>query len=405
MQPAQDRASPSIERGTSIIPIEEGQALEGKQELQQQQQDQQQHTRAAALLQEAQSIHSATSSNAIIGQELLVDSHEPSDEDSALGTDDDNLSYTTSLSSNVTNYRYLYGRRYHAFEENAYHLPNDELETERLDIQHHVWSLTLNDALHISPLPSTIRDVVDIGTGTGGWAIEFADLHPEAEVLGTDLSPIQPNWTPPNCSFLCDNAEDDWIFDRKFDFVHSRMLLMGIHNWPRYFAQAWQYLKPGGWVEVQEVQFPVAYADDGSVPPDSPLLVWSCYVRDAAARGGIDTMVSTRFREMLHKQGFVNIKEKWPKWALGAWPKGKQEKEIGVWTLENTKQFVSAIAMALYTRFLGWSPHQVELFLVDVRKDLDDRKKHYYWQMCVFACLFFFFFFALLLPCSTISPC
>ncbi|WYZ43908.1 hypothetical protein EsH8_VII_000344 [Colletotrichum jinshuiense] len=34
--------------------------------------------------------------------------------------------------------------------------------------------------------------VLDIGTGSGIWAMDFADEHPEAEVLGVDLSAIQP---------------------------------------------------------------------------------------------------------------------------------------------------------------------------------------------------------------------
>lgn len=34
---------------------------------------------------------------------------------------------------------------------------------------------------------------LDIGTGTGIWAIDFADEHPETTVIGTDLSPIQPD--------------------------------------------------------------------------------------------------------------------------------------------------------------------------------------------------------------------
>ena len=32
----------------------------------------------------------------------------------------------------------------------------------------------------------------------GLWAIDFADEFPEAEVTGTDISPIQPTWIPPN---------------------------------------------------------------------------------------------------------------------------------------------------------------------------------------------------------------
>jgi ubiquinone/menaquinone biosynthesis C-methylase UbiE len=30
-------------------------------------------------------------------------------------------------------------------------------------------------------------NVLDVGCGTGLWAIEFAEEHPSAKVLGTDL--------------------------------------------------------------------------------------------------------------------------------------------------------------------------------------------------------------------------
>ena len=319
-----------------------------------------------------------------VGSVLEVDSREISDADSGIGSED-RESITQSLNSTVTNFRHEHGRRYHAFSENAYWLPNDEIEIERLDIQHHAWRLSLNGKLHVSPIRNDIANAVDIGTGTGQWAIEFADAHPATKVLGTDLSPIQPPWTPANCEFLIDNAEQDWIFEERFDFVHSRMLLMGIHDWPRFFRQAWDALKPGGWVEMQEVQFPIATVDDGSVPPDAPLLRWSQYVRDAAAKDGIDTMISTQFRAMLEERGFVRIKEVPIKWPVGPWPKGNKEKEVGRWMLENTRQFISAIALALFTKRLGWSTEAVEVFLVDVRKDLEDRRRHYYWQMRIFS--------------------
>ena len=29
-------------------------------------------------------------------------------------------------------------------------------------------------------------------------ASDFADDHPHVEVIGTDISPIQPGWIPPN---------------------------------------------------------------------------------------------------------------------------------------------------------------------------------------------------------------
>jgi len=37
-----------------------------------------------------------------------------------------------------------------------------------------------------------LHNVLDLATGTGRWAVEFADQYPSAVVVGTDLSPIQP---------------------------------------------------------------------------------------------------------------------------------------------------------------------------------------------------------------------
>lgn len=49
------------------------------------------------------------------------------------------------------------------------------------------------------------RRVLDIGTGTGEWCFDFAEEFPQTElIIGTDLSNIQPDETPPNVgsSFL-----------------------------------------------------------------------------------------------------------------------------------------------------------------------------------------------------------
>jgi ubiquinone/menaquinone biosynthesis C-methylase UbiE len=58
---------------------------------------------------------------------------------------------------------------------------------------HHIYNMLLEGRLHVAPLDKPQR-ILDIGTGTGIWAIDIADQFPEAEVIGTDLSPIQPSW-------------------------------------------------------------------------------------------------------------------------------------------------------------------------------------------------------------------
>ena len=66
-------------------------------------------------------------------------------------------------------------------------------ELDRLDLQHHVITLLLGGELHLAPLLNP-KKILDIGTGTGLWAIEMADRYPDAMVVGTDLSPTQPTW-------------------------------------------------------------------------------------------------------------------------------------------------------------------------------------------------------------------
>lgn len=55
--------------------------------------------------------------------------------------------------------------------------------------------MTLDNRLGLAPPndpEAKINRVLDLGTGTGIWAIDYADEHPEAKVIGVDLSPIQP---------------------------------------------------------------------------------------------------------------------------------------------------------------------------------------------------------------------
>lgn len=121
---------------------------------------------------------------------LEVDDQEP---DEAYATDSDAESaFTASVTSSIRAYRQENGRTYHAYKEGSYLIPNDELENDRLDFQHAIFLRTLGGKLHVSPIPGDVQNVLDIGTGTGIWAIDFADAYPSARVIGTDLSPIQP---------------------------------------------------------------------------------------------------------------------------------------------------------------------------------------------------------------------
>lgn len=95
------------------------------------------------------------------------------DGDSAIA--DSALSSTDSIHSSILNYRRENGRQYHGYKDGKYVFPNDEEENDRLDLQHHMFLLTFAGKLFTAPIPKDqqLHRVLDVGTGTGIWAIDF----------------------------------------------------------------------------------------------------------------------------------------------------------------------------------------------------------------------------------------
>lgn len=54
----------------------------------------------------------------------------------------------------------------------AYLLPNDESESDRLDMLHELCLQLLHRRLYLAPIKNPER-VIDLATGTGIWAIDF----------------------------------------------------------------------------------------------------------------------------------------------------------------------------------------------------------------------------------------
>lgn len=276
-------------------------------------------------------------------------------------------------------YRFNDGRRYHGFQEEAYYLPNDETEVSRLDLQHEVWRMSMRGSLHIAPIvlqPGSL--VLDVGTGTGIWAIDFARSNPFTRVIGMDLSSIQPTTNvPANCEFKLANAEEAWTFEEPFDFIHSRLLCFGMHDWSGYFRRCFNNLKPGGWVEAQEDNFPLV-CDDDSAGPDSALMRFASLTKEAMAKGGIDAGPEDRFKEYMSIQGFVNIRETVMKQPCTPWPEDEDGKKLGGLQRQNILMALEGGSMMLFTKQLGWTKGEVEALILEVREDLEDLGKHIY---------------------------
>ncbi|KAL1847596.1 ATPase [Paecilomyces lecythidis] len=217
---------------------------------------------------------------------------------------------STSISSSVFHYKYENGRRYHAYREGAYLLPNDDIEQNRLDLGHHIFRLVLGGYLYRAPITQTPQRVLDFGTGTGIWAIDMADEFPSALIIGTDLSPIQPTWVPPNCRFYVDDVESDWTFppDQKFDFIHGRGMAGGIGNWSRLYQQAYEHLAPGGWIEMQEYESE-AHSDDGTLETTRFIRNWQNMINEASTKAGKNFNEAPSQKQRLIDAGFVDVRD------------------------------------------------------------------------------------------------
>lgn len=107
-----------------------------------------------------------------IGEGLAVDDHVYGSGDDGDSITDSFRTETTSITSSAFDYEYANGRRYHSYRAGQYLLPNDEEEQDRLDMVHHAWRLFWNGKLTQVPLKKPKR-VLDVGTGTGIWAIDL----------------------------------------------------------------------------------------------------------------------------------------------------------------------------------------------------------------------------------------
>lgn len=141
--------------------------------------------------------------------------------------------------------------------------------------------------------------------------------------------------------------------------------------------------------------------------------------------------VST-LESLLVKAGFVDVELRIFKWPMNGWPKDEKYeqlndtflrlslkppfhwvtkhvssfprsedifgltlhvpldryKKLGLWCHENFSGALEAVCMALLTRVHGWTRDEVDIFLIDVRRDLKNRSYHAYFPMLVSSPLF-----------------
>lgn len=316
---------------------------------------------------------------------------QPHDDDTgATVTDETDSSYgdelegsTSSLSASILEYRELHGRTYHSFGSTTYIAPNDETQNEVLDIGHHMYTMMLDNKLFLAPIDPNPQQVLDVGTGTGIWAIDFADEYPSATVTGTDLSPIQPTWVPPNVKFEIDDAQTEWTWaDNWFDFVHLRCLMGSIKDWPSLYSEAFRCTKPGGYIEHLDVDIQFT-SDDGTVKPGDTMYDWSRIFIDAGETMGQTFKVAERSKRLIEEAGFVDMVEKTYKMPVGRWSADKKLKDLGQWNLLYLLTGLDGMQLWILKAVLRWEYTEIQALSGKMRSALRNKDNHGYYLITV----------------------
>ncbi|KAK0611407.1 S-adenosyl-L-methionine-dependent methyltransferase [Immersiella caudata] len=288
--------------------------------------------------------------------------------DSALGDCDVSIHPEPSLHGSALQYREIHGRTYHNFGNTEYWGPNDNAQNDGLDL-HHQAVLLLNDGKHFRSPVENPQAILDVGTGTGVWAVEVADEFPSARVTGTDLSPIQPSWVPPNCTFELDDVTQPWTFsENQFDLIHIRCLMGSIEDWTKLYSEAFRCLKPGGWLEHTDFNIRIT-SDDGSVPENSVYDTWNRVFAEAGERTGktfaVDDGHMARCMEEAGFTGPINIRGF--KLPLGTWPAERKWKEIGGYNVVGCDYGLEGYVLYCATNILGWELDNVRELVQGMR--------------------------------------
>jgi len=186
-----------------------------------------------------------------------------------------------------------------------YLLPKDLGETNRLDFQHYMLRYALKGN-YAAPLQDP-HDILDVGSGTGRWAIELAQQFSAARVIGMDVAPpavdasATPDTRPENFTFAQGNVLERIPFpDNSFDFAHQRFLTLAIPatRWPDVMSELLRVTRPGGWVELVETEPPTG------APAIDQLARWGV---ELTKLRGIDMSLMARIGDLLRDSGAGDV--------------------------------------------------------------------------------------------------
>lgn len=278
-----------------------------------------------------------------------------------------------------------HGRAYGTFHQGQYPFPIDELENDRLDIMHKFFRVARQDVLTngLPPPSAPPPRILDLGTGTGIWAIEMAEeLGDRADIVGVDLHPSQPPNIPRSCRFAhAVDIEMPWAgIPEDFNLIHMRTLNGSIADWTSLYARAFRHLAPGGKIEQVEIDFAPRTTSE-PLPPDFSLVEWYESLMAAMDRAGRPMRLDHHTGAKLEAAGFTDVQEATIRIPISPWANNHHERETGRWFNLALRQGIEALTLGPFTRHLNRRVPDIENLVGRLTNDL--QQSHRYEIYCV----------------------
>lgn len=183
---------------------------------------------------------------------------------------------------------------------------------------------------------------------------------------------------PPNVKFVIDDLEDEWLNGDNYDLVHLRFMSPVIKNVPKFIKQAYDNIKPGGWIEFQELHA-WFHCDDGTMQPDDRAYGMYKLISDAFKKMGYDVHYPTKLADPLKDSGFVNVQCVVRKIPVGTWARDRRLRLVGHYLKLVIQDFLPALAGKPLLA-LGLNQVERELWRSAAHQALEDMSVHRYWN-------------------------
>jgi SAM-dependent methyltransferase len=266
--------------------------------------------------------------------------------------------------------------------------PCDEDEQDRLDMFHKLLSEARRGRLHSAPISSAASTVngpacegpriLDLGCGTGIWAIDIAKQYLNAEVLGVDLVSMQPPNRPRNCEFQAPrDYESPWwcLGEDSWDLIHLQMGCGSVSNWLNLYRKIFAHLRPGtGYFEQVEIDFePRA---DNIILTDQPLDRWYHHLKEATERATKPIAFNLNTEHMLKAAGFVDIRHELVGLPLNTWSPDPHDKRVGRWYNLAFSKSVFSLSLGPLSRVSNWPVEKIKALAEEVESQAYNKEIH-----------------------------